>query len=69
MFINHSNINMTSTIDKKTKFQCTVYDLQEGRLHITVSAATEDEAYDEAQIAAAERGCTHINEIVIGVFE
>lgn len=48
---------------------CTVYDHCEGRLHIKVKAATDDQAYEEASIAAAEMGCKHVNEIVVGVHE
>jgi hypothetical protein len=47
------------------KFETTVYDAAEGRLHITVEAHTEDEADEEAYIAASERGCRHITEIVV----
>jgi hypothetical protein len=50
------------------KFETTVYDAAEGRLHITVEANNEEEADEEAYIAASERGC-HITEIVVGVFE
>lgn len=32
-------------------------------------AADEAEAYEETDIAAAERGCQHVTEVVIGVFE
>jgi len=56
-------------MDAKLKFDCTIYDAAEGRLHITVQAADEDAAHEEASIAAAERGCSHITEIVVGVFE
>lgn len=48
---------------------CTVYDRCEGRLHIQVKAATDDEADEQASIAAAEMGCSHVNEIVVGVHE
>lgn len=51
------------------KFDCTIYDKAEGRLHITVDAGNEDGAHEEASIAASERGCSNITEIVIGVFE
>jgi hypothetical protein len=51
------------------KFDTTVYDAAEGRLHITVEADNKDEADEEAHIAASERGCQHIGEIVVGVFE
>ncbi len=51
------------------KFDCTICDRAEGKLRITVEAADEDAAYDEAGIAAAERGCSNVDEIVVGVFE
>lgn len=51
------------------KFDCTIYDKAEGRLHITVDARDEDEAQEEANIAASERGCSNVTEIVVGVFE
>lgn len=48
---------------------CTVYDAAEGRLHVTVRARDDDEAHEEAGIAAAERGCRAVAEIVVGVHE
>jgi len=51
------------------KFDCTIYDQAEGNIHVTVDAKDEDAAHDEATIAAAEHGCTHVTEIVVGVFE
>lgn len=48
---------------------CTVYDAAEGRLHVTVRARDDDEAHEEAGIAAAERGCRAVTEIVVGVHE
>jgi hypothetical protein len=51
------------------KFETTVYDAAEGRLHVTVEADNEEKADEEAHIAASERGCCHITEIVVGVFE
>lgn len=51
------------------KYDCTVYDTCEGRVHVTVEADSEDEAYDEAGTAAAERGCKYVEEIVVGVHE
>lgn len=51
------------------KFDCTIYDDAEGKLHCTVEADSEDGAYEEANILAAERGCRNVREIVVGVFE
>jgi hypothetical protein len=51
------------------KFDCTIYDKAEGRLHVTVEAVDEDDAHEEVEIAAAERGCANVTEIVVGVFE
>lgn len=48
---------------------CTIYDRAEGTIHVTVTAESEDIAQDEAAIAAAERGCTNVIEIVVGVHE
>lgn len=48
---------------------CTIYDAAEGRLHVTVRARDDDEAHEEAGIAAAERGCRAVTEIVVGVLE
>lgn len=53
----------------KKEFECTVIDLAEGHLHITVKAIDEDAAYEEAHIAASERGCINIAEIIVGSFE
>lgn len=49
------------------KFDCTIYDKAEGTLHVTVEAADEDEAYEEAGIAAAEHGCANVTEVIIDV--
>lgn len=51
------------------KFNCTIYDKAEGKLHVTVDATDEDAALEEANIAAAERGCINVTEIVVGIFE
>lgn len=51
------------------KFDCTIYDRAEGMIHVSVDAKNEDAAYEEASIAASERGCSNITEIVVGVFE
>lgn len=51
------------------KFDCTIYDRFEGKQHVTVEASDEDGAHDEATIAAAERGCRNVIEIVVGIFE
>ena len=48
------------------KFDCTIYDACEGKLQLTVEAADEDHADEEAGIAAAEHGCQHVKEVVIG---
>lgn len=48
---------------------CTVIDRYEGKLHVTVEVLDDDAAYEEATIAAAERGCTDVVEIVVGVHE
>jgi hypothetical protein len=41
------------------KFDCTIYG----------KAADENDAYEEAGIAASERGCANVMEVVVGVFE
>lgn len=51
------------------KFDCTIYDMAEGTLHVTVEAADEHDAYEEAGIAASDRGCANVMEVVVGVFE
>lgn len=51
------------------QFDCTIYDKAEGKLHITIEAADEDAAFEEAGIAAAEHGYANITEVVVGVFE
>lgn len=51
------------------KFDCTIYDMAEGTLHVTVEAVDENDAYEEAGIAASERGCANVIEVVVGVFE
>jgi hypothetical protein len=51
------------------KFDCTIYDKAEGRLHITVEAVDEDGAHEEAGITASELGCINVTEVVVGVFE
>lgn len=51
------------------KFDCTIYDMAEGTLHVTVEAANENDAYEVAGIAASERGCANVLEVVVGVFE
>ncbi|OHV80373.1 hypothetical protein [Ensifer sp. LCM 4579] len=53
----------------RARFQVTVIDLAEGHLHFEVEARGEEEAYDEASIAAAERGCQHVSEIIVGSLE
>jgi len=50
-------------------YPVTVYDALEGRLRLNVIADTEIEADEEAMIAAAERGCRHVQEVVVGVHE
>lgn len=51
------------------KFDCTIYDIAESRIHITVDAINEERAYEEASIAASEQGCSNITEIIVGIFE
>jgi hypothetical protein len=51
------------------KFDCTIYDMAEGTLHVTVGAADKNDAYEVAGIAASERGCANVIEVVVGVFE
>jgi len=51
------------------KFDCTIYDKAEGKLHVTVEAVDEYDAHEEAGIAAAERGCANVTEVVVGAFE
>lgn len=50
-------------------YKCTVYDRCEGKLHITVHADDDDNASELAGIAASERGCSNITEVIVGVFE
>lgn len=72
IFVPHSMLNWKQaaiTRNAATSVPCTVYDHCEGRLHIQVKAASNDEADEEASIAAAEMGCTHVTEIVVGVHE
>lgn len=47
----------------------TINDRCEGHIHTAVMAVNEDEAYDLADIAAAEMGCRHVIEISVGVHE
>lgn len=47
-----------------TRFKVTVYDLAEGVLVFELDAENPDAAADEAAIAAAERGCRHVDEII-----
>lgn len=56
-------------MERIMKFQVTIIDLAEGTQHVEVEAADRDEAYEEASIAAAERGCLHVSEIIVGGFE
>lgn len=51
------------------KFDCTIYNMAEGTLHVTVGAADKNDAYEVAGIAASERGCDNVIEVVVGVFE
>lgn len=72
IFVPHAMLNWKQEAiapDSAVSVPCTVYDLSEGRLHIRVKAATDDQAHEEASIAAAEMGCSHVNEIVVGVHE
>lgn len=47
----------------------TIHDAAEGTLHRAVGGVTEDEAYDEANIAAAELGCRNVTEIELELVE
>lgn len=51
------------------KMDCTIYDVAEGRLHVSVLATDDEEAHEEAGIAAAEYGCRDVVEIVVGTHE
>jgi hypothetical protein len=51
------------------KIDCTIYDRVEGKQHCCVQASNEGEAYDEAGVVAAERGCVNVTEIVVGILE
>lgn len=51
------------------KIPCTIVDRYEGTLHVVVEANDEDAAHEEASIAAAERGCRDVFEIVVGIHE
>ena len=46
-------------------FKYTVWDKYEDRLVGTVMAVDEDEATEEAMIAASERGCTMIEDVSV----
>ncbi len=46
-------------------FKYLVYDLYEGNVRGSVVAETDEQAVDLAMIAAAERGCTMIEEIEV----
>lgn len=61
---------MTKTVGRPAmKIPCTIVDRYEGTLHVIVEAIDEDAADEEASIAAAERGCRDVFEIVVGVHE
>lgn len=47
------------------KYTCTIHDHYQGDFTVTVYADSEDEAQEEAEIAAAENGCTHVDEIIV----
>lgn len=51
------------------KHDCTIYDRAEGKMHYTVEAESEEQAYEEVSIRAAELGCRNVYEIVVGVLE
>lgn len=51
------------------KIRCTIYDSAEGRIHVTVNALNDEDAFDEAGIHAAELGCRFVDEIVVGCHE
>lgn len=61
--------NSWDSPDSLIRFSCTIYDKAEGKIHVSVDAKNEDVAYEEASIAASERGCSNVTEIVVGVFE
>lgn len=42
-----------------------IHDAREGTVRRDVLADTEDEALEEASIAAAENGCYHVAEIIV----
>lgn len=52
-----------------SKYTCTVHDLCEGSFQIEVNASSDDAAYDEASIAASERGCANIVDIIVYLSE
>ena len=51
------------------KLPCTIIDRYEGKLHVVVDALDDDHAHEEANIAAAERGCRDVVEIIVGIHE
>lgn len=51
------------------RIPCTIVDRCEGTLHVVVEADDEDAAHEEASIAAAERGCRDVLEIVVAIHE
>ena len=52
-----------------SKYECEVYDWCEGRVDLVIEALDADCAYEEARIAASERGCSNITEIIINTPE
>lgn len=47
------------------KYSYTITDRCEGTINGTVHADSEDEALEEASIAAAENGCRFVEEIIV----
>lgn len=47
------------------KYSYTIHDRYEGTINGTVHADSEDEAIEEAEIAAAENGCRCVEETIV----
>lgn len=70
VFIGRAQYNIsTDSESPNMEYICTVRDSREGRFDIHVKADTEWQAEEEAQIAAAERGCRDVVEIELEPLE
>lgn len=54
-----------TTDNTRRQYCCEISDLAEGEFTVKVLAVDKDDAYEEAQIAAAERGCRYIESIEV----